>query len=61
MESAPPHYTSFILRCHVDTDGRVRARLVDVRSGISCPIGDLEEVPGIVRGLLTPVAEDDEV
>jgi hypothetical protein len=45
----------------VDTDGRVRARLVDVRSGISCPIGDLEEVPGIVRGLLTPVAEDDEV
>lgn len=56
MECAPPRYTSFILRCRVDADGQVRARLVDVRSGIICPVGDLEEVPEIVRGLLRPVA-----
>jgi hypothetical protein len=55
-DEGQPRYTSFILRCRVDADGQVRVRLVDVRSGISCPIGDLDEVPATVRDLLAPVA-----
>lgn len=52
VDGAHPHYASFILRCQASTGGRVRARLVDVRSGISCPVHDLDELPDIVRRLL---------
>ncbi len=53
-----PRYVSFILRCHVNTEGSVRVRLLDVRSGVSCPVGDLDELPGIVRRLMSDVPAD---
>lgn len=56
------HHTSFILRCQTGAGGRLHARLLDVRSGVSCPIDDLDELPGIVRDLLSQasLATEDE-
>lgn len=51
-EDAPPRYASFILRCRVGSGGQVYGRLFDVRSGTSCPIGDLDDLPGILRRLI---------
>ena len=48
-EPAPPRYVSFILRCQARSGGRVRARLLEVRSGFSCSVDDLDELPSIVR------------
>jgi hypothetical protein len=61
IEDAQPRHASFILRCQTSAGGRLRARLVDVRSGVSCSIGDLDELPDIVRGLLSQAspAEDE--
>jgi hypothetical protein len=62
VDGAQPHYTSFILRCQASTGGRVRARLVNVRSGLSWPVNDLDKLPDIVRRLLAqaaPAAQDE--
>ena len=44
--------TSFILRCWIDASGEVRARLIDVRSGVGYPLGCLSDLPGLVRRLV---------
>jgi hypothetical protein len=46
-----PRYASFILRCWTSDGGELRARLIDVRSGISRPLADLSELPGLIRQL----------
>ena len=61
-DGAHTYYASFILRCQVSPGGRVRARLVNVRSGLSWPVNVLDELPEIVRRLLAqsaPVAHDE--
>jgi hypothetical protein len=46
-----PHYASFILRCWQDAE-RVRARLIDVSSGATYPVTDLDVLPEMVARLL---------
>jgi hypothetical protein len=58
IDGARTYYASFILRCQASPDGRVRARLVNVRSGLSWPVNDLDELPDIVRRLLTQSAPE---
>lgn len=48
-----PHYASFILRCQMDTKGKIHARLIDVNSGVSYPVADLAALPEQVRRLVT--------
>ncbi len=48
-EGALPRYVSFILRCQPRADGGVRTRLLDVRSGFTCSLDDLDELPDLVR------------
>ena len=47
-----PHYASFVLRCWTGEDGHVRARLIDAHSGVGHPIGELGDLPQLVRRLL---------
>ncbi len=47
-----PLYASFILRCWTDQCGQTRARLVDVQSGVSHVLNDLDAVPDLVRNFL---------
>lgn len=47
-----PHYASFILRCRVDTKGKIYARLIDVNSGMSYPVAELAALPEQVRHLV---------
>lgn len=47
-----PRYISLILRCWTSDEGQVRARLIDVRSGASQIVHDLDDLPGIVRQLV---------
>ena len=47
-----PRYASFVLRCWTGADGHVRARLIDANSGVGHPIGELGELPQLVRRLL---------
>ena len=47
------HHASFILRCWTDEAREMRARLIDVRSGISYPLTDLAGLPALVRRLVT--------
>ena len=44
--------TSFILRCWIDASGEVRARLIDVHSGVGYPLDRLSDLPGLVRRLV---------
>lgn len=46
------YHTSFILRCWQDNGDSLRARLVDVNSGISYPVPDLDKLPELVWHLL---------
>ncbi len=49
------HYASFILRCWQDSEDsgeQVRARLVDVNSGVSHPVSDLSQLPDLLGQLL---------
>ena len=60
-----PHYASFILRCWQDAE-RVRARLIDVSSGATYPVADLDALPEMVARLLhnlrlDPLSSDDSV
>jgi len=48
-----PHHASFILRCWIGKGKEVRARLIDVRSGISYPLTDLAGLPALVHRLVT--------
>ena len=50
-----PRYASFVLRCWTGADGHVRARLIDANSGVGHPIGDLDELPQLMRRLLEEV------
>ena len=49
QEALPPTYVSFILRCRMTPDGHTVARLLDVRSGTSTTITDLDALPDLVR------------
>lgn len=53
VESDLPHYTSFILRCRMNSEGRILARLVEVHSGLIHPVADLNTLPGLVHRLVT--------
>lgn len=59
-ESDAPHYASFILRCWTGKGGKVRVRLIDVHSGVSRPVTDLADLPGLVRRLVAEGAPDQE-
>jgi hypothetical protein len=50
-DADPPHYASFVLRCWT-SGGQVRARLIDVLSGASYPVADLQELPSLVERLV---------
>ncbi len=56
-QSEPPQYTSFILRCWTVEGGGIRARLVDVHSGVHFPVSDLAELPALVRSLVTDMGQ----
>jgi hypothetical protein len=45
-------HASFILRCWSNPAGEVRARLIDVRTGVTHPLADLDEIPALTRRLL---------
>ena len=47
-----PQYASFLLRCWAGEGGRVRARLIEVRSGLSYPLADLAGLPSLVQHLV---------
>jgi hypothetical protein len=51
-EPHPAHYASFVLRCWRSDAGHFRARLIDVRSGVSHPVADPAELPGLVSRLV---------
>lgn len=51
--SESPYYASFVLRCWTCETGQIRARLTDVHSGISYPVTDLADLPGLVRRMVT--------
>ncbi len=51
-EVGSPLYASFILRCWIDQSGQTRARLVNVQSGVSHVLNDLDVVPDLVRRLI---------
>jgi hypothetical protein len=59
-EPEPPHYASFVLRCWTGDLGQIRARLIDVHSGVSRPVNDLAELPGLVRHLVEQAVPDEQ-
>lgn len=48
-----PCYTSFILRCWTSEEGQLRARLIDIRTGVGYVIGSLAVLPDLVYRLVT--------
>jgi len=58
QEAESPHYASFILRCWTSDLGQIRARLIDVHTGVSRPVTDLDELPGLVRHLVAQALPD---
>jgi hypothetical protein len=54
------HFASFVLRCWIDSSGQIRARLVDVHTGINHPLVDLDELPDLIRYLLAQALPDSE-
>ena len=60
-KTASPHHASYILRCWTGDLGQIRARLVDVHSGVTWPVPNLVDLPGLVQRLMvqaTPDAEE---
>lgn len=55
-ETSSPGYTSFVLRCWVGEDGRVHARLIDIRTRVEHVVGNLSRLPGLVQGLIVNAA-----
>jgi hypothetical protein len=53
-ESGPPAYTSLILRCWRGEKGKLRIRLVNVQSGASHLVSDLDELPDLISHLVLP-------
>lgn len=49
QETLPPEYVSFVLRCQTAPDGHIIARLLEVRSGTSTALTDLDALPALVR------------
>jgi hypothetical protein len=48
-----PRYASFILRCWIGEEGQLRARLIDIRTGVGHIIGNLDLLPDLVHRLVT--------
>jgi hypothetical protein len=48
-------HASFVLRCWVNSQGQIRAHLVDVRTGIAHPVADLAELPTLTRRLIMAI------
>lgn len=46
------HHASYILRCWTGDLGQIRARLIDVHSGVTWPVADLVDLPGLVQRLM---------
>ena len=57
-EQDRPHFASFVLRCWKGESGQVRARLLDVHSGVSHPLADLADLPGLVDRLLAETVQE---
>jgi hypothetical protein len=51
-EANHPHHSSYILRCWTGGDGSVRGRLIDAHSGVAHPVGELDELPQLLRRLM---------
>jgi hypothetical protein len=51
------HHASFVLRCWIGSDGQIRARLIDVQSGISHPLASLADLPYQVQRLMAPAID----
>ncbi|HNT78021.1 MAG TPA: hypothetical protein PKH77_23655 [Anaerolineae bacterium] len=51
-EAASTRYASFIVRCWQDGEARLRARLVDVNTGVSYPVANLSDLPALLSRLL---------
>jgi len=49
---ASSHPVSFVMRCWVVRGDTVRARLTEVRTGVSYPLADLADLPALVRSLV---------
>ena len=48
----PNRRASFVLRCWIDAEGEVRARLIDVHSGVGYPLAHPSDLPGLIQRLL---------
>jgi hypothetical protein len=55
-DKAPSARNSFILRCWRNSLGELRARVVDVGTGVSYPLLNLAELPGLIEQLVQPHA-----
>jgi hypothetical protein len=53
VEIEAPRYASFILRCWMGEEGQLRARLIDIRTGVGHVVGSLALLPDLVRRLVT--------
>ncbi len=53
-ESQPtaPCHASFIVRCWIGQEQQMRIRLIDVNSGISHPVANLDNLPKLLISLL---------
>jgi hypothetical protein len=50
------HHASYILRCWTGDLGQIRARLIDVHSGVTWPVADLFDLPGLLQRLMDRAA-----
>ena len=51
-EEAAPCHASFVVRCWISREQPMRIRLIDVNSGISHPVADLNSLPRLLLSLL---------
>jgi hypothetical protein len=58
--STPSHHASYILRCWTGDLGQIRARLIDVHSGVTWPVADLVDLPALVKRLMDRVVPKEE-
>jgi hypothetical protein len=49
---AAPHYASFLLRCWPGEDGKVRVRVIGVRTGVNHCLADLDDLPALLRQMM---------
>lgn len=55
-DTASARHASYILRCWTGDVGQIRARLIDVHSGVAWPVANLLELPGLVERLMHQAA-----